>query len=619
MIVDNKALPIESNVEPSKSLNFGISDVRLVVDILSKLYAYPIRTLVQEYICNGRDAMREHGTWGKVPMLIGVPNKFEPTFKVRDYGCGITPDRMENIFVNYGSSTKRNTNAQTGGFGIGAKSAFSYTDSFTITSFVDGTKYLYIAHLGDNGGVNLINKESTTEANGVEISIGVKTSDISAFYDAVQRCVRYWNEPLKFQGVTDGEIRQISPVVTLGNMSVYAGSGETIYLIDGIEYALMEEETRSYWKTAPCLSSGLPFVVAINLPNGYFKIASSRERLESNDENKAKQKDTFAKCEAFINSLVQSEITNPARSLTHKIEKKKQYCGFRIVFQSKIELGNGRLDGDTLYTDMKFDTRYAYGVGRLKNVKYNVKVDNRFSLKTSVVIDTSKETKTGTLPRRLNEYLRKNPTAVLIMCDNLTQIPHVKELFDIIIDSTTLPLPPANVSAKQKKTTRDSIVWLINSNGRMQQTVENLNCYPHSAVIVDEISEEIYKVSKFLRVYLIPKSNKDLVLKKGMTLEEGKKYLLSKHSKDVVGLGGLPAKHKEVKALKKFAGKSSLSDDLRAYLLTIDPSLQQKQDDLQAEYDALVTKHPLIKVLCELGHYSRNANIIVDILNKEMV
>jgi hypothetical protein len=617
MIINNKAVAIESNVE-SKALNFGISDVRLVVDILSKLYAYPIRTLVQEYICNGRDAMREHGTWGKVPMLIGVPNKFEPTFKVRDYGCGITPDRMENIFVNYGSSTKRNTNAQTGGFGIGAKSAFSYTDSFSITSFVDGVKYLYVAHLGDNGGVNLINKESTTEANGVEISIGVKSNDILDFYDAVQRCVRYWTEPLKFQGVADGEIVQVKPVVTLDNMSVYAIGSGTIYLIDGIEYNLMEEETRSYWKTEPTLSSGSA-IVAINLPNGYFKIASSRERLESNDDNKAKQKDTFAKCEAVISALVQSEIRNPARSLTHKIEKKKQYCGFQIVYQSKIELGDGRLDGHTLYTDQKFETRYAYGVGRLKNVKYNVKVDNRFSLKTSVVIDTSKETKQGTLPRRLNEYLRKNPTAVLIMCDNLTQLPHAKELFDIIIDSTTLPLPPANVSSKQKKSTRDSIVWLINSNGRMQQTVENLNCYPHSAVLVHEISEEIYKVSKFLRVYLIPKSNKDLVLKKGMTLDEGKKYLLSKHGKDVVGLSGLPAKHSQVKALKKFAGKSSLPDDLRSYLLSIDPSLQKKQDDLQAEYDALVEKHPLIKVLCELGHYSRNVNIIVDILNKEMV
>jgi len=616
MIINNKAVAIESNVE-SKALNFGISDVRLVVDILSKLYAYPIRTLVQEYICNGRDAMREHGTWGKVPMLIGVPNKFEPTFKVRDYGCGITPDRMENIFVNYGSSTKRNTNAQTGGFGIGAKSAFSYTDSFSITSFVDGVKYLYVAHLGDNGGVNLINKESTTEANGVEISIGVKTSDISAFYDAVQRCVRYWSESLKFQGVADGDIQQVKPVVTLDNMSVYVGTGETIYLIDGIEYALMEEETRSYWKTAPSLSSGS--IVAINLPNGYFKIASSRERLESNDDNKAKQKQTFAKCEATIRALVQSEINNPARSLTHKIDKKKQYCGFQIVYQSEIELANGKLNGDTLYTNHKFETRHTYGVGRLKNIQFKVNTSDRLSLKTSVIIDTSKENKEGTLSRRLNEYLRKNPTAVLIMCDKLSQIPHAKELFDIIIDSTTLPVPPANVSSKQKKSTRDSIVWKLGLNGRQQFTVEELNNRATAIVLADQATSELSTISRFIDVFIVPKSNRDLVLKKGMTLEEGKKYLLSKHGKDVVGLGGLPARHSEVKALKKFTGRSSIPDDLRSYLLSIDPSLKQKQDDLQAEYEALVNKHPLIKVLCELGHYSRNANIIVDILNKEMV
>lgn len=617
MIINSTTGTLETNVQPNKALGFGISDVRLVVDILSKLYAYPIRTLVQEYICNGRDAMREAGTWGKMPMVISVPNKFEPTFKVRDYGVGITPDRMENIFVNYGSSTKRNTNTQTGGFGIGAKSAFSYTDSFTITSFVDGMKYLYVAHLGDSGGVNLISKESTTEANGVEISIGVKSNDVGAFRDAVQRCVRYWTEPLKFQGVPDGDIQQVKPIVTLDNMSVYIGTGETIYLIDGIEYALMEQEIGSYWKTAPSLSSDS--IVAINLPNGYFKIASSRERLESNDDNKAKQKQTFAKCEATIHALVQSEINNPARSLTHKIDKKKQYCGFQIVYHSEIELANGKLNKDTLYTDHKFETRYTYGAGRLKNNQFKVNTSDRLSLKTSVIIDTSKENKEGTLSRRLNEYLRKNPTAVLIMCDKLSQIPHAKELFDIIIDSTTLPTPPANVSSKQKKSTRDSIVWKLHSDGRQQFTVDHLNNRPTPVILAEEATPELSKISKFMDVFIVPKSNKDLVLKKGMTLEEGKKYLLSKHSKDVVGLRGLPARHSDVKALKKFTGKFSIPDDLRSYLLTIDPSLMKKQDDLQAEYEALVKKHPLIKVLCELGHYSRNANVIVDILNKEMV
>src|SRR5574343_369620 len=105
------------------------------MEILSTLYKYPIRTVCQEYICNARDAMREAGTFGKMPMKISVPNNFSPVFKVRDYGVGLSPDRVRNVFVNYGSSTKRNTNTQTGGFGIGAKSAFAITDSFVVVSF----------------------------------------------------------------------------------------------------------------------------------------------------------------------------------------------------------------------------------------------------------------------------------------------------------------------------------------------------------------------------------------------------------------------------------------------------------------------------------------------------
>jgi hypothetical protein len=516
MILDNKAVSIETNVEQGKTLGFGISDIRLVVDILSKLYAYPIRTLVQEYICNGRDAMRENGSWGTKAIKIGVPNKFEPTFKVRDYGCGITPDRMENIFVNYGSSTKRGTNSQTGGFGIGAKSAFSYTDSFSITSFVDGVKYLYVAHLGDEGGVNLVNKSATTEANGVEISIGVKTNDIGSFRGAVQRCIRYWSEPVILEGVTDGELQRLSPIVSLKNMTVYAGENKTIYLIDGIEYDLMTRDHYAKYDSGVLHDKG---TVAINVPNGFFKIASSRERLESNDDNKSKQANLFDECQLDINALVKSEINNPARSLTHKIEKKKQYCSFRIVSQSGIDLGNNcRVDSNTLFTNTNCETRYIKRTRRGKTT-YEVVARNNFGLVNTIVIDTSKEDKAGTLARRLNYLLDSNTSATLLICSDLSKLPHARELFDLILDSTTLAIPSAKPRVPvAKKSTHDAIVWSINKDGEKHQfTVENLNHRSGNCVILHDatITPEIKELAGFMDVFLIPKTNKDLVTKKG--------------------------------------------------------------------------------------------------------
>jgi len=619
MILDNKAVSIETNVEQGKTLGFGISDIRLVVDILSKLYAYPIQTLVQEYICNGRDAMRENGTWGTKAITIGVPNKFEPTFKVRDYGCGITPDRMENIFVNYGSSTKRNSNTQTGGFGIGAKSAFAYTDSFSITSFVDGVKYLYVAHLGDEGGVNLVNKSATTEANGVEISIGVKTNDISSFREAVQRCIRYWSEPINLEGVADGELSRLKPTATLKNMTVYAGDSQTIYLIDGIEYPLMKNPNR-YWSR----NDGLDFrgTVAINIPNGFFRIASSRERLETNDDNQAKQDNLLAQCETSVTAFIQSEITNPARSLTHKIEKKKQYCSFRLVSQSCIDLGNNcKLDSEVIQLPNNLESRYSRRTRRSGKAQYMVQTATRFGLANTGIIDTSKELKSNTLARRLNHYLDQNPSVVLCICPDLNLIPHVKELFDIILDSNAMAVPASVPKiAKPKKSTHDAIVWAVNQDGgKNQYTVENLNTRTPPCVILHDatLTPEVIELAKFMDVFIVPKTNKDLVTKKGMTPEKGVKYLLDKYSKEVIGLRNLVTGWSKIDVLKDLR-KCTLAIDLESFLKKNDPALAKQQKDMQDLYDVALNKYPLIRVLHDLSTYSMtSAATVIKTVNEQ--
>jgi hypothetical protein len=620
MIINSTTGTLETNVQPNKALGFGISDVRLVVDILSKLYAYPIRTLVQEYICNGRDAMREAGTWGKMPMVISVPNKFEPTFKVRDYGVGITPDRMENIFVNYGSSTKRNTNTQTGGFGIGAKSAFSYTDSFTITSFVDGIKYLYVAHLGDQGGVNLIQQSKTNEANGVEISIGVKSNDTREFTEAVQRCVRYWSEPIKFHGVADGEINQRAPIATLDNMAIYSGETKTIYLVDGIEYDVMEEQTKSYWKDIPYLNSH-NHVVAINVPNGFFKIASSRERLENNDDNKQKQKNLFNNCKKHIQNVIDTKINVSNLSLTSKIDTKKKFSGFFTVNQCNIALGNGaNLMSDCLVLDKTVDCRYVLKTRRMSKPKYEYNASNSIDLTKSILVVTENEKKEHLIARKINAYLEQNQNTRVFITKKASDIPFAKELIKTILDVSTMSLPaPTPKALKPKKSTRDAIVWRLAPNSRNQTTVEQLNTASGVCVIVYDLTPEAQKLSQFINVYLVPKINKDLILKQGMTVEEGQKYLLSKHNKECVPVYGLPYVFKKINMLKKF-DKPSIEDALLSFLWSLKPELKQKQETLQAEYKSLEDKFPLIKVLKDLSTYNTmSQQIVIDLLNKEDV
>jgi hypothetical protein len=619
MIINNTAVKIDSNVEPSKALNFGISDVRLVVDILSKLYAYPIRTLVQEYICNGRDAMREAYTWGKLPIEITVPNTLEPVFKVRDYGIGISADRMEHIFVNYGSSTKRNTNAQTGGFGIGAKSAFSYTDSFTITSFVAGTKYLYVAHLGDNGGVNLINAEPTTERNGVEISIGVKSKDIAEFRNAVQRCVRFWQEPIKFIGSKD--IHQLKPTLTLGNMNTYDCHGNdarTIYLIDGIEYDLMQEDNyaSSYWKQKQNQLNSGNSIVTINVPNGHFKIASSRERLETNDQNKTYQGKMLFDCLNDIAHVSNTKINTTSLPLKFRLEHKKTYSCFDQIARLDLDLGsNYKMNKDSVSCPQAITYRYVRR-GRRASVHYELNSSSRIDF--TVLVYTSSDN-SNTLARKLNHYLESNRDKVLVSADAIAGIPFQDIIFTNRLDADSLPLPPKKTAQRTQKSTRDAICWQISTDGtRSQWSIETLNKESAPIVFVDEITyTEAKELANFLTIINVPKCNKDLVLKKGMTIEQGKNYLLSKNKQDVVGLDNLPHGWEKINVLKKFKRRKS-ADNLQKYLLNNFPMLKAEHDLMKKEYEELVKKYPLITVLGSLGHYSTSSmQIVADEINKQ--
>jgi len=108
-----------------QNLSFEIGDPTVIFDMIcNRIYATPLRTSIQEYMSNARDSHREAGV-PHVPIQVVLPTPLDRSIRIRDFGMGISPDRMSNVFVKLGVSTKRINNSQTGGFGVGAKSAFS--------------------------------------------------------------------------------------------------------------------------------------------------------------------------------------------------------------------------------------------------------------------------------------------------------------------------------------------------------------------------------------------------------------------------------------------------------------------------------------------------------------
>lgn len=187
---------------------FRIRNSAKAFGILSSgLYANKIRAIIREYSCNAYDSHVEAGK-ADCPFDVHLPNALEPWFAVRDYGVGLDDQQVTNIFTTYFESTKTETDDLIGGLGLGSKSAFSYTDNFTITAIKNGVKRIYTAFINEQGvpSVAMMMQEDTDEAAGVEIRFAVAENyDFRKFREEAASVFRTFRTPPTVIGVQDFE------------------------------------------------------------------------------------------------------------------------------------------------------------------------------------------------------------------------------------------------------------------------------------------------------------------------------------------------------------------------------------------------------------------------------
>lgn len=197
-VVDEKIHQVFFDVKPE--------NLPYVFEILRKsLYKHPIMAVVREYSSNANDAhIKAENT--STPFIVHAPSPLEPYFSVRDFGPGLSRTDVQEIFVSYGASTKRQDSDQIGGFGIGSKSAFAYADSFDVTSWYDGVRTQYMCFIDDTGVGKLavVNEQPSTEPNGIEIEVRLSDPEHrQSFVDAIltifSRC--------KFKAVFTGDLQ----------------------------------------------------------------------------------------------------------------------------------------------------------------------------------------------------------------------------------------------------------------------------------------------------------------------------------------------------------------------------------------------------------------------------
>jgi len=354
---------------------FSLGDASIILMLLTKQYSNPIKTLTQEYISNARDANREVGSKQKIKIVL--PTNFRPILEIRDYGPGITPERMANVFVKIATSTKRDDNTQTGGFGIGAKSAWAYTDKFNIITYVDGYKRSYVAHYTTNpqkGGLKEAYLDQlkdtngqleipTDEENGTVIQIPIKLNNLREFTTAVEQTLYFWKdeEYPEVYNTLDGE--HLSPVElsrpainsTIENLVLFQdlkgvnrqlnSPSKLLIVIDGISYRippswcsmsyigyqdrLKGKDNDDY---IPTLYDSIREDCALIFDIGEIHISPTREGIIENEENKLK----ISQCSKKILDAMTLEATTMINSIK-EYEDLQNFSNYISKYGSRLQ------------------------------------------------------------------------------------------------------------------------------------------------------------------------------------------------------------------------------------------------------------------------------------------
>jgi len=362
--------------DPFITENFDIGDKRVIMDILrSKMYSDPIQTICQEYPSNARDAHREVGKH-HLPIQIKLPNLLDPSFQIRDFGPGIDPNRMSNVFILYGVSTKRNSDEETGGFGLGCKSAFAYSDTFTIVVIVPevrderivNVKRQYIAYIDESrkGAISLVSEEITNEPQGTTIIITPKSGDKAKFEAGIQRACGYWEVKPEILGSSNFEWPQVSYNIESkikdsdsGCWGIEAdGLNAPIVILDGIPYPLalnsifpQEEESEDSVPQYAIDIFGTKLRMFFN--TGELAVTANRESLDYTEETIALLKKRIEAIHKEICDLIAAEMDEAETLWQANISWAKVKKNFAFIEQS------AEWKGHKLYTKIKFYTYYS--------------------------------------------------------------------------------------------------------------------------------------------------------------------------------------------------------------------------------------------------------------------
>lgn len=251
--------------------------------LIDGLYSNKIEAVVRELWTNAYDSHIAAGGVD-VPFECHLPSWTDPEFYVRDFGTGLSHDDVMHLYTTVFHSSKEDTNAQVGKLGLGSKSPFAYTDTFTVTAYLDGEVRVYSAYIGADYVplISLMSRGPTAEGNGLRVGFPVRRDDIRSFENAAKKVADGFDTPPRFLGAG---LDYVAPVAALsgagwkifGPAASWGGTSNDSLARQGcVRYPL---DAGSIPNLSPIAKELLYTRCCIDFPIGALEIAASREAL----------------------------------------------------------------------------------------------------------------------------------------------------------------------------------------------------------------------------------------------------------------------------------------------------------------------------------------------------
>ena len=270
-------------VQNLETQNFKIKASAKSFEILSaNLYSNKLGAMIRELSTNAYDAHVENNCANR-PFDITLPTPLNPTFKIRDYGKGLSEKDVMTIFTTFFESTKTDSNDFVGCLGLGSKTPFGISKTFTINSYYNNKKSIYSAFIDENGvpSITKFGEFDSTEESGLEIEVPISDEYLNAIENEIKYQLKFFkvkpniiNADIEWLNI-EADIKGKDWIITKKNLdNSYVVQGQIAYPID--VYAIRDYISKEdAYEIQYTFSSNIIFFAEI----GDVNIAPSREAL----------------------------------------------------------------------------------------------------------------------------------------------------------------------------------------------------------------------------------------------------------------------------------------------------------------------------------------------------